>query len=401
MCENTEFNEDIGLSDNVNLTGYSDADDDDNCGDDVDQTNAANDDNLNNTDPKCVDVDENIQPFDECDNSDLNIDGKDEFQDCEFEEEGLDEEVIQGFLKHLIQLQDRVVKKRKENQLIPSVTHFMKLDFDQKSQQISPTIIRHCLHICDLIVRNKLDIKIDRGDRGVLEYITSKDCPKKDIKFTLAKNNARDELLNNAKRSAKEAGLIESRQEVKKSVKNNSPTAGNDIINFLRKTENYRTSVGLNQIEEGEDVAEGSKPAPVTAGASGAGHKLGTVASSAEKIEAHFRKNGVPQGIKFADGGHLSISYQDMLEDLTRNYTQTQPNLNEQNRHKVLLLLRKTNMPISYIRNKRIKEEYKTILNQSNFGTVQTARKLPTGNQKTGKRPAMLGKRRKRGYLSD
>ncbi|CAB4004474.1 Hypothetical predicted protein, partial [Paramuricea clavata] len=110
----------------------------------------------------------------------------------------------------------------------------------------------------------------------------------------LTKNNARDEVLNNAKRSSEEAGLIESRQEAKKSVKNNSSTAGNDIINFLRKTDSYRKSVGLDQVvDDDEDVAAANNPAPVTASASGAGHKPGTVAASAAKIEEHLRKHNV------------------------------------------------------------------------------------------------------------
>ncbi|CAB3977946.1 Hypothetical predicted protein [Paramuricea clavata] len=420
MGENTDFNEDMLLNDNVNLTGYSDTDDDDdNDNDDV--CNAENtdqpDDVIDNTDPpqRDVDIDENIQPYDVDNNSDFNIDN--DFQNCKFEEEeGLDEQVIQGFLKHIMQLQEQVVKKKKENRLIPCVSNFMKLDLDQKSQQISPTITRHLLHVCDFIVRNKLDIKIDHGDRGVLEYITSKDCPKKDIKFTfvedmrihdankfnnlmdmLTKNNARDELLNNAKRSSEEAGLIESRQEAKKSVKNNASTAGNDIINFLRKTESYRKSVGLDQIvDDDDDVTAGNAPVPVTAGASGAGHKPGTVAASAAKIEEHLRKNNVkpvPQGIKYGDS-ELGISYQDMIEDLTRNYTQTRPNLNENNRRRVLLLLKKTNMPISYIRNKRIKEEYKHILNQSKQPS-KLPTYIPAPQTKLGK------ERRKRAYLSD
>ncbi|CAB3980639.1 Hypothetical predicted protein [Paramuricea clavata] len=341
MAENTEFIENALLCDNVNLTGYADTDDDDGHGDvDGDNIDTASDvttENVNNDD--IVDVDENIYSFDGHNGmQDSNIDDESKFEDVEIEEEGLDEKTIQSFLKQLIQLQDQAVKKKKENRLIPCVANFLKLDLDQKSEQITPTIIRHLLHITQLIVRNKLDIKIDHGDRGVLEYITSKDCPKKDIKFTfvenmrihdanklntlmdmLAKNNSRQELLSDAKRSAEEAGLIESRQEVQKSVKNNALTAGNDIINFLRKTENYRKSVGLNQTEEDEGVPDGNKPVPATVGPSGAGHKPGTVASSTEKIEEHFRKNGVkpiPQGIKFADG-QLGISYQDMIEDLT------------------------------------------------------------------------------------
>ena len=53
-------------------------------------------------------------------------------------------------------------------------------------------------------------------------------------------NNNRQKLLSDAKRSAEEAGLIESRATVLKSVKNKSSTAGNDVINYLKKPDNYR-----------------------------------------------------------------------------------------------------------------------------------------------------------------
>ncbi|CAB3997392.1 Hypothetical predicted protein [Paramuricea clavata] len=183
MAENTDFNEDIS---NVNLTGYLDTDDDDGDDDDVENVeNTDHTDDVNNT----VQIDEgsmDIQPCEDENISDFHIDNN--FENCESEEAGLDEQVIQGFLKHLLQLQEQAEKKKKENRLIPCVSNFMKLDFDQRSQQISPTITQHLLHVCGLIVRDKLGIKIDHGDRGVLEHITSKDCPKKDIKFTLVED---------------------------------------------------------------------------------------------------------------------------------------------------------------------------------------------------------------------
>ncbi|CAB4040041.1 Hypothetical predicted protein, partial [Paramuricea clavata] len=214
----------------------------------------------------------------------------------------------------------------------------------------------------------------------------------------LTKNNARDEILNNAKRSSEEAGLIESRQEVKKSVRDKSSTAGNDIINYLRKTDSYRKSIGLDQAVDDDTVAPKNNPVPVTAGASGAGHKPGTVAASAAKIEQHFQKHNVKptaQGIRYGSND-LNISYQDMLEDLTRNYVQTQPNLNDHSRRRVLLLLKKTNMPISYIRNKTIKEQYKQMLSQSGQASKPGPSAIPTPIAKS------KGKQRKaRGYLSD
>ncbi|CAB3978335.1 Hypothetical predicted protein [Paramuricea clavata] len=412
--ENLNLTE-ITSEENLNLTGYSDTDDDDD-----EMENVENVDQPEASQSENVELSENIHAGDVEGNQDIQICGSDDDDDGQ-----LDEQVIQGFLRHLVQLQEQVVKKKKENRLIPCVSNFLKLDFDQKSQQISPTIIRHLLHVCELIVRDKLDIKIDHGDRGVLEHITSKDCPKKDIKFTLVedmrihsyirkavrqleaikqnhshKNGGRNELLNTAKRSSEEAGLIESRQEVKKSVKNNSSTAGNDIINFLRKTDSYRKSVGLDQpVNDDDDGA--NAPVPVTAGVSGAGHKAGTVAASAHKIEQHLQKHDVKpiaNGIKMGDT-ELNISYEDMMEDLTRNYTQTQPNLTPNNRRRVLILLKRTGMPVSYVRNKKMKEEYKQLLSVSKpSASASPSTLIPTPQTSKGKSKSKG--RRYRSYLS-
>ncbi|CAB3995176.1 Hypothetical predicted protein [Paramuricea clavata] len=217
----------------------------------------------------------------------------------------------------------------------------------------------------------------------------------------LTKNNARDEILNNAKRSSEEAGLIESRQEAKKSVREKSSLAGNDIINYLRKTDSYRKSVGLDQPVD-DDAAPAGNPPPA-AGGSGAGHKPGTVAASAAKIEQHFEKHNVKPiptgGIKYGDSD-LNIPYQDMMEDLTRNNIHTQPNLSNNNRQRVLKLLKKTNMPISYIRNKTLKEEYKQMLNQSGQASKPGPSRIPTPLAKD-KGPSKSKGKKPRGYLSN
>ena len=95
------------------------------------------------------------------------------------------------------------------------------------------------------------------------------------------------------------------------------------------------------------------------------GPKTGTVASAENNINSHFKAKGVTpveDGIKIRNQGTLGISYNDMIMDLTRNYTRTEPNLTGNDRRRVLQLLKKTHMPISYIRNKKLKEEYKTLL---------------------------------------
>ncbi|CAB4016009.1 Hypothetical predicted protein [Paramuricea clavata] len=129
----------------------------------------------------------------------------------------------------------------------------------------------------------------------------------------LTENRNRQKLLNNAKRSAEDAGLIESCATVLKSVKNKSSTAGNDVINFLKKTDNYRQSVGLDNEDDNnnnEKPIVTPAPPPATAGPAGANYKPGTVAASTAKIEEHSRTNGVKpsaNGVQF-NGGMIGVS---------------------------------------------------------------------------------------------
>ncbi|CAB3977265.1 Hypothetical predicted protein [Paramuricea clavata] len=325
------------------------------------------------------------------------------------DDDELDDKVMQGFLKHLMQLQEQMEKKKKESRFLPCISNYMKLDFEQRSERISPTIIRHLLHVCRLILTNTFDnIKIDNGDRGVLEHITSKDCPKKDIKYTLVEDIRIHSYIRKAVRQLedikKKNPNINGRrsQTAKKSVKDNSSLAGNDIINYLRKADSYRKSVGLDSTapDDGDDAAQAP---PVTAGPSGAGHKPGTVAYAMSKIDEHFQKHSVKPtdtGIKTKDST-INISYQDMMEDLTRNYTQTTPNLTDARQRRVLLLLKKTNMPISYIRNKKMKEQYRQLLNRDK-NTPLPLYKNPyaTPQAQTSKTGKDKGKK-KRLYLQD
>ncbi|CAB4013524.1 Hypothetical predicted protein [Paramuricea clavata] len=124
------------LPENVELTGYDDDDDHD---DDDDNNDGDNDDELNAIDNS--DVVDNMRIYE-------NIESKNENMDFNnFEEDtdtaGLDEQTIQSFLKQLIQLQNQTIIKKKESRLIPSISNFMKLDLDKKSERITPTITRH------------------------------------------------------------------------------------------------------------------------------------------------------------------------------------------------------------------------------------------------------------------
>ncbi|CAB3995177.1 Hypothetical predicted protein [Paramuricea clavata] len=204
MAENTDCNEDIL---NTNLTGYSDTDDDD-VDDNVDDNVDENIDTLENenTDQPEVEVEvaeENtaIQPGEDENISDFYHN----FENDAYDGDDENDQVMQGFFKQMLYLQEQIEKKKKENRLLPCVSNFMKLDFDERSQQISPTITRHLLHVCRLINHNKLDIKIDHGDRVVLEHIIGKDCPKKDIKFTLVEDLR---ILGHIRKAVRQLELI-------------------------------------------------------------------------------------------------------------------------------------------------------------------------------------------------
>ena len=140
--------------------------------------------------------------------------------------------------------------------------------------------------------------------------------------------------------------------------KNNSSMAGTDIINFLNKKDNYQKSLTAND-DDADHTDSSVQPAvPQPAG------KPGNVAVAEKQINAHFKAKGVTateDGIKAGDTT-LGISYSDMLMDLTRNYTRTQPNLTDADRKQVLALLKHTRMPVSYIRNKKLKDEYRQLL---------------------------------------
>ena len=78
----------------------------------------------------------------------------------------------------------------------------------------------------------------------------------------LQNNTARQKLLDDTTRTPEEAGLIESHNTV---LKNKSSLAGTDVINYLKKKDNYRESLNLDA-SEGDPNSTAAQPA---AGGSG------------------------------------------------------------------------------------------------------------------------------------
>ncbi|CAB4006574.1 Hypothetical predicted protein [Paramuricea clavata] len=321
--------------------------------------------------------------------------GYSEPEGCEENTNELDEEAINVFILQLFQLKKQNLLKKKESKLIPSVNKFLKLDFEQKGEQITPTVTKNLLHICELILTNKIDVTVSPGDQEVLEYIVDKDTLVKDIKFTfvedfriqgyirkaknlihswtfLQTNTARQKIFDDATRTPEAAGLIESHATAVNSVKSKSTLAGRDIINYLRKKDNYQKSLATPTDDDAVD------PPPAQPQAT---PKVGTIASAEKLINAHFKAKGIipsEDGIKIGDAT-LGISYNDVVMDLTHNFTRTQPSLTIADRKRVLLLLKKSKMPVSYVRNRKLKEEYKVLL-----GGEQTKSMIPVPKRVRG-----------------
>jgi hypothetical protein len=103
----------------------------------------------------------------------------------------------------------------------------------------------------------------------------------------LETNTARQKILDDATRTPEAAGLIESHATAINSVKNKSTLAGTDIINYLRKKDNYQKSVAP-PTDEGDTGAVDPPPQPPENTP-----KVGTIASAEKLINAHFKAKGV------------------------------------------------------------------------------------------------------------
>jgi hypothetical protein len=131
-------------------------------------------------------------------NSQINDNGDDEYMaDDEYCENNndednneLDDEALNAFILQLLEAKRISIKKRREGKVLPSVKKFLKLSFDQKSKRenLTPLVIKNLLHICDLMITEKIPIKISHSDKSVIRHILDKDTAEQDIKFTFAED---------------------------------------------------------------------------------------------------------------------------------------------------------------------------------------------------------------------
>ena len=202
----------------------------------------------------------------------------------------------------------------------------------------------------------------------------------------LQTSSSRQKLLDTTTRTPEEAGLIESHGEAVKSVKNKSSLASRDIINFLNKQDNYKKSL-LPTVNDDDGDGNGGNAAPRPAGTP-VPVKPSTVAGSRRLITQFLESKNIKpteQGIRVSATKHIPVSYEDMITDLTHNYNRTQGNLTLANRDRVIGLLKKVNLPVSYICNREIKEQYKIAM--ASEKTSEDERPTTSRTYSTPRRP--------------
>jgi hypothetical protein len=165
-------------------------------------------------------------------------------------------------------------------------------------------------------------------------------------------------ILDNAKQTAAEGELIEGHANMMSSVARKPSQATDDIINYNKKKNNYR-----------KELKERAATPVVEAAAAvaGAAPKAGSLKSSENLIRSFLKKKGVAEvdkGVKF---GHktLSFAYDDMISDLTKNVKKTNTNLSQEQHTKLLKELKRTGMPVQYIRSENLKKQYRDLDNGS------------------------------------
>jgi hypothetical protein len=154
------------------------------------------------------------------------------------------------------------------------------------------------------------------------------------------------------------------------SVARKPSQATDDIINYNKKKNNYRKELKeLAATPVVEAAAAAAGPAP----------KVGSLKSSENLIRTFLKRKGVSateKGLKF---GHktLSFAYDDMIADLTKNVKKTNTNLTGPQHTKLLKELKRTGMPVAYIRSENLRNQYRDLDN----GTPQIPQTPPPAYQ--------------------
>ena len=163
------------------------------------------------------------------------------------------------------------------------------------------------------------------------------------------------------------------------------------IVNFLNKSEDMRKRVN-DDVYDVDDIAEGGETANIddTLSTRTPVINRGTKAQYQGLISKFFVDHGINKRNMRINGKNFDFTYFDLVNDLTSDRKVL--NLHESEIRSILPELKRKGMPVSYIKNKKIKRWYYntlptlTVTSSSNTPTTSTPtlqRQLPTPPSKT------------------
>ncbi len=155
----------------------------------------------------------------------------------------------------------------------------------------------------------------------------------------LQKKESDDKVVRDVEMSADKMELLDSHEQMKKSVKNKSPLACNDIVQFMRKKRKYKLSTSAGGQGQGEEEVENVDGAEVVPKGRGSqvqltGKRLKSFLTSKKIVKSR-------KGTLYHNGYDTGVNYEDLVEDLSHNYTKTDTNLSKPQLARALLLLKK------------------------------------------------------------
>ena len=181
----------------------------------------------------------------------------------------------------------------------------------------------------------------------------------------LQKKESDAKIICDVEMPAKKLELLDSHEQMKNSVKNKSLSANNDIIQFMRKKRKYQETVGsAAQVAEGAN-AEGGEGGEGGVVGVGRGSQVVRVEKRIKDFLTTKKIVKNRKGTLSYKGEDIGVNYEDLLDDLAHDYKKSEPNLSKPAMRKALSVLKKEAMPVSYIKNKKIKAEYKKIIDPS------------------------------------
>jgi hypothetical protein len=189
----------------------------------------------------------------------------------------------------------------------------------------------------------------------------------------LQKTLERKDIVEQATASPAEQDYVQSYHDVTKSVKKKSPLAGLDIINYLNKKDKFKGSLAAKaHLPQPPDDAPNIRDTGSPIKKKRAGSM--SVEGSKTKIENFFKEQGVTKssaGTVVHKGSRHNIPYDDFVNDLTHDFTRTQPSMTPSETTTGLNFLKKIRLPTSHIRSTRLRSKY-TALRERGPGTIAT-----------------------------